>query len=158
LSLKTSLEYWIDSFLAFFMSAVVLDTSIYITAFRTAADRSVNWRYVGADSTIWVSAVVLAELYAGAHSRDIKIVEQLEYDFTKVKRIVVPNLKDWTTAGRVIAQFSSTYDYEATGKVRIMSDALLAMSAARLGITIVTANQRDFARLAALRPFSWRGV
>ena len=34
--------------------------------------------------------------------------------------------------------------------------ALLAMSAGRQGITVVTANRRDFARLAKLRPFSWQ--
>src|SRR5258708_4975736 len=135
------------------MSAVLFDTSIYITALRTAAHEPIYLRHLGPGSKIWVSAVVLAELYAGAHSRDARIVEQLEYHFTKVKRILVPNLKDWTTAGKVLARFSSTYDYEATGKARLMSDALLAMSAVRQGITIVTANQRDFARLAALRPF-----
>jgi len=140
------------------MSAVLFDTSIYVTAFRTGADRPIHLRHLGPGSTIWVSAVVLAELYAGAHSRDAKIVEQLEYDFTKAKRILVPNLKDWTLAGKVLARFSSAYDYEATGKARLMSDALLAMSAARQGITIVTANQRDFARLAGLRPFSWRSM
>jgi predicted nucleic acid-binding protein len=140
------------------MSAVLFDTSIYVTALRTTAHEPIHLRHLGPGSAIWVSAVVLAELYAGAHSRDARIVEQLEYDFTKVKRILVPNLKDWTTAGKVLARFSSTYDYEATAKARLMSDALLAMSAVRQGITIVTANQRDFARLAALRPFSWRGV
>jgi predicted nucleic acid-binding protein len=35
-------------------------------------------------------------------------------------------------------------------------DALIAMSAARLGITVITANVRDFMRLAEFRPFQWR--
>jgi predicted nucleic acid-binding protein len=140
------------------MSAVLFDTSVYVTALRTAAGPPINLRRLDAGSAIWLSALVLAELYAGAHSRDTKIIEHLEYDFTKVKRILTPNLKDWTTTGRVLARFSSAYDYEATGKVRLMNDALLAMSAARQGITIITANQRDFARLAALHPFLWRGL
>jgi len=30
------------------------------------------------------------------------------------------------------------------------------MSAARQGITILTTNERDFARLAQFRPFTWK--
>ncbi len=35
-------------------------------------------------------------------------------------------------------------------------DALIAMSAGRLGITVITANARDFAKLGEFRPFPWR--
>ncbi len=35
------------------------------------------------------------------------------------------------------------------------NDALIAMSASRLGIRIVTANERDFRRLAEFRSFQW---
>ena len=34
--------------------------------------------------------------------------------------------------------------------------ALLAMSAGRRGITIITANERDFGRLAQFHPFHWQ--
>jgi len=37
-----------------------------------------------------------------------------------------------------------------------MNDALIAMSAARLGIAVITANAREFLRLAEFRPFQWR--
>jgi len=30
------------------------------------------------------------------------------------------------------------------------------MSAGRLGITVITANERDFRRLAEFRPFQWQ--
>jgi hypothetical protein len=30
------------------------------------------------------------------------------------------------------------------------------MSAARLGIVVLTANERDFAKLAEIRPFRWQ--
>jgi predicted nucleic acid-binding protein len=38
----------------------------------------------------------------------------------------------------------------------LTNDALIALSAARLGITVITANARDFAKLAEFRPFHWR--
>jgi hypothetical protein len=41
------------------------------------------------------------ELYAGAGERERRVVERLEHDFDKVKRILVPNLSDWTQTGRV---------------------------------------------------------
>ena len=41
-------------------------------------------------------------------------------------------------------------------KGRLTNDALIAMSASRLGITVVTANARDFKKLAEFRLFQWR--
>jgi predicted nucleic acid-binding protein len=38
---------------------------------------------------------------------------------------------------------------------RLTNDALIAMSAGRLGITVITANARDFEKLAKFRPFQW---
>jgi hypothetical protein len=39
------------------------------------------------------------------------------------------------------------------GQGRLANDALIAMSAARRGATVITANERDFARLAEFRAF-----
>jgi predicted nucleic acid-binding protein len=83
-------------------------------------------------------------------------VERLERDFDGVKRILVPNLSDWTQTGKVLAQLAAKYDYEKIGRGRLTNDALIAMSAGRLGITLITANIRDFSKLAEFRSFSWR--
>ena len=72
-----------------------------------------------------------------------------------IRRILVPNLNDWTQAGKVLARLAAAYGYERIGQARLSNDALIAMSAARQGITIITANERDFARLAQFRPFLW---
>jgi predicted nucleic acid-binding protein len=100
--------------------------------------------------------VVLEELYAGAKPRDSRVIERLENDFARAGRILVPNLKDWTLTGKVLARLVAEYDYETIGQTRLTNDALLAMSAARCGITIITANERDFGRLAHLHPFNWQ--
>jgi predicted nucleic acid-binding protein len=105
---------------------------------------------------IWLSSVVLEELYAGAEDRDRHIVERLERDFDKARRVLVPNLSDWTQAGKVLARLAAKYDYEQIGQGRLTNDALIAMSAARTGITVITANRRDFSRLAEFRSFQWR--
>jgi predicted nucleic acid-binding protein len=99
---------------------------------------------------------VLEELYAGVSARDRHIVERLERDFNRAGRISVPNLADWTQMGKVLALLAAKYDYERIGRGRLTNDALIAMSAGRLGITVITANARDFEKLAEFRPFQWR--
>jgi predicted nucleic acid-binding protein len=100
--------------------------------------------------------MVLAELYSGVSARSRKAAEKLERDFERARRVLVPNLSDWTQAGKLLAQLAAKYDYEQIGKGRLTNDALIAMSARRLGIEVITANARDFGKLAEFRPFRWR--
>ena len=99
---------------------------------------------------------MLEELYAGVRGRDRGVVERLEHDFERAKRIVVPNLRDWVQTGEALSQLAVKNGYDRAGRARLTNDALIATSAGRLGITVVTANPRDFARLAQVRPFQWR--
>jgi predicted nucleic acid-binding protein len=135
---------------------VLFDSSIYITALRMGDAAALALRRLAADSPVWLSSVVLEELYAGAGANGIHIVERLEHDFDKAKRIVIPNLGDWTRTGKVLSQLAAKYDYEKIGRGRLTNDALIAMSAGRLGITVITANSRDFSKLAEFHPFSFR--
>ena len=70
--------------------------------------------------------------------------------------LLVPNLSDWTQTGKVLARVAAKYDYEQIGRGRLTNDALIAMSAGRLGITVITANARDFKKLAEFRSFQWQ--
>lgn len=137
------------------MRAVLFDSSIYIAALRSGNDSALSLRR-SFDGSVWLSAVVLEELYAGSTSRDFHLIERLERDFERAKRTLVPNLTDWTVAGKILARLAATYHYELIGRARMTNDALIATSAARTGVTVITANQRDFARLAEFRPFSWQ--
>jgi predicted nucleic acid-binding protein len=138
------------------MQPLLFDASIYITALRTRDDAALSLRRIAGGEPIWLSAVVLEELYAGVIARHRRVVERLERDFEKAGRILVPNLGDWTQTGKVLARLAAKYDYEQIGKGRLTNDALIAISAGRMGITVVTANSRDFGKLAEFRPFRWR--
>lgn len=138
------------------MQPVLFDTSVYITALRIGAEAALKIRRITGGAPVWLSSVVLEELYAGARPRNRLSVERLERDFNRAGRILVPNLTDWTQTGKVLALLASKYDYEQIGKGRLTNDALIAMSAGRLGITVITANARDFEKLAEFRPFQWR--
>jgi len=138
------------------MHPALFDSSLYISALRRGDDAAVALRRLATAAPLWLSAVVLEELYAGAADRDRQVVERLERDFDRAKRILVPNLSDWTQVGKVLARLAAKYHYEQIGQGRLTNDALIAISAARLGITVITANQRDFSRLAEFRTFQWQ--
>jgi len=137
------------------MQPSLFDSSVYITALRRGDDAVLALRRFSVDAPLWLSAVVLQELYAGASDRVIKAVERLERDFDRARRILVPNLSDWTQAGRVLARVATKYRYEKIGLGRLANDALIAMSASRMGVRVITANEQDFSRLAEFRAFQW---
>lgn len=138
------------------MPAVLFDTSFYITALRSGSNSALSRRRAAGSAAVWLSAVVLEELYAGSSGRNRRVVERLERDFHRARRLLVPNITDWTEAGRLLALVGAKYGYEQVGKGRLTNDALIAMSARRSGITVITANARDFGRLALFRKFQWR--
>jgi len=138
------------------MQPALFDSSIYISALRRGDEAAIALRRLATDAPLWLSAVVLEELYAGAADWNRQVVERLERDFDGAKRILVPNLSDWTQAGTVLARLAASYHYEQIGRGRLTNDALIAMSAGRQGITVITANERDFRRLAEFRPFQWQ--
>jgi predicted nucleic acid-binding protein len=138
------------------MQPLLFDTSIYITLLRLRHEAVPGLRRIAAGAPVWLSSVVLEELYAGVIQRNRRVVERLGRDFDRARRILVPNLTDWIQTGKVLALLATKYDYESIGKGRLTNDALIAMSAGRLGITVITSNARDFKKLSDLRPFRWR--
>ena len=140
------------------MQPSLFDTSIYISALRRGNDSALALRRLTADAPLWLSSVVLEELYAGAGDGERHVIESLERDFDRVKRILMPNLSDWTQAGRVLVRLAERYDYEQIGQGRLTNDALIAMSTGRLGVQALTANERDYRRLAEFRAFQWQTI
>jgi len=57
-------------------------------------------------------SVVLEELYADASERDRRASHVWSGISTNAKRILVPNLGDWTQAGKVLARLAGKYHYE----------------------------------------------
>jgi predicted nucleic acid-binding protein len=135
---------------------ILFDSSVYITALRQGRASTVLLQRWAQESPLWLSAVVLEELYAGANPADRRILEKLERDFSRVNRVLVPNLGDWGLAGKILAAVAQKYGYEKIGRARLTNDALIATSAARSGITVISTNARDFALLAKFCPVQWQ--
>ncbi len=134
---------------------ILFDSSLYIRGLRNGDAALALQRWVR-EYPLWLSAVVLEELYAGVDAKNQRTLEKLERDFERAQRMLVPNLSDWTLAGRMLARIGRKYGYERIGQARLTNDALIAASAARCGVTVMTANARDFARLAEFCPLQWR--
>jgi predicted nucleic acid-binding protein len=138
------------------MPRQLFDSSIYIHALRKGQDAGGDLRRLESGGAVWLSAVVLEELYAGARGSHQFAVERLEQQFVKSARLLVPSREDWVHTGKLLAQLAVKYGYEQIGRGRLTNDALIATSSGRLGIEIVTTNARDFSRLAEFSSFRWR--
>ena len=107
---------------------------------------------------LYMLAVVMEELYAGAFDKtSIKLLDKMFETFDKLDRIVVPDANDWQRAGKVIAQLGGKYGFEDIFLARITNDALIALSARRIGAFVVTHNIKDFQRIREFVDFKLYG-
>lgn len=146
------------------MPGILFDTSVYISALRQGdapilSSRRAARKGEAQDRPLWLSVVVLEELLVGARDRRMKkLLSQLERDFARAGRLLVPIQSDWTASGQVLALIGEKYGFEEVGRARMTNDALIAMSAARQGITVLTINDDDYRKIAEFRPFDWERV
>jgi predicted nucleic acid-binding protein len=146
------------------LPGILLDTSVYISALRQGevsilSSRRASRRAEAQDRPLWLSVVVLEELLVGARDRRMKkALTHLEKDFERVGRLLVPLKSDWTASAQVLALIGEKYGYEEVGRARMTNDALIAMSASRNGITVLTINDHDYRKIAEFRPFEWERV
>jgi predicted nucleic acid-binding protein len=144
------------------MAGIVFDTSIYIYALRTGDESILSLRRAartGETETrpLFLSAVVLEELYMGASdARAQKALSRYEREFEKIGRLIVPGKNDWILAGQVLNKIGEKYGFNLVGISRLTNDALIALSGANLGLTIITRNGTDYALINEFRPFSSR--
>jgi predicted nucleic acid-binding protein len=66
------------------MRPVLYDSSVYISALRLGQTTVLQTRNLLHGSPLWLSAVVLEELYAGADAAGRKLLTKLQRDFEQV--------------------------------------------------------------------------
>ncbi|MBI4321887.1 MAG: PIN domain-containing protein [Chloroflexi bacterium] len=122
------------------MRPEVPDTSALIRVLRDESTWPSFYRAI-ASGRLWLSSVVVAELYAGTRSReDARLLDRVVGAMNRVDRLLTPTAGEWSTAGRLIARYVRLY-----GKLRPrdhLADVLIVVSAARLGGSVTTANVR----------------
>lgn len=137
------------------MKPVLFDTSVYIASLRRGEGQIMQTHNLEHGSPLWLSAVVLEELYAGANAAGRKKLTRFERDFEKIGRLLVPALSDWSRTGNVLAHIGEKYGFEQIGRARLTNDTLIGTSASRQGITLLTINERDFGKIAEFCPLKW---
>lgn len=146
------------------MAGIVFDTSVYISAIRRGDAGILDLRRasrMGAENShpLWLSAVVLSELLIGAVDRTARRrLLEMEKDFVRVNRLLVPQQSDWRLSGEVLSLIGQQFGYEQVRRARMTNDALIAMSVARNGFVVLTKNPQDFEQLAQFRPFNWEQI
>ena len=137
------------------MAKVLFDASVYIQAWREKRnDLVVSRAWRGA--FVYLSAVVGCELLRGARDRAMQgTIKRLWKDLASSRRLILPQAQDWYDAGVVLAKIGAKYSYETIGQTRLVHDTLVALSARRHGITVITLNIADFERIAEFRRFSF---
>ena len=128
------------------MAKVTYDANIYIRYKKQSLPRS-----------FYMSAVVLQELVAGANDASaIKEFERLRHEYRTANKLLVPNEEDGWQAGLVLNALQRGRRSKKTGKIprisvaeryRIINDVLIARTAKRAGVMVVTDNVNDFKKI-----------
>ena len=134
----------------------VLDTSLYIDALRNEEARTaLNAFHQSHTPFLHLSAIVAQELRAGVRGAS---ATRLEHDllapYERRGRMVTPSYAAWKEAGRVLSELVSPAGWRSVTR-SFVNDVLLALSCREAGTILITANIRDFARIAVARPFEF---
>src|SRR4030042_5552439 len=136
---------------------VILDTSIYIPFINEGIAHPVLELEYGTP-LLYMSAVVIEELYAGAlDNSSVKLLDRLYKTFDNLDRLVVPEASDWQKTGKIIAKLSQQYGFEEKFLAKKTNDVLIALSARQIGAVVVTNNVKDFLRIKEFVDFEIYG-
>jgi tRNA(fMet)-specific endonuclease VapC len=137
----------------------VLDTNLYVRAFRNVADAEALQRFYDANVRgLYLSSVVLHELMFGASSprKSEELLREVARPFRRTGRTVTPSHDAWIKAGNLLAEFAWNEGLErGTVPRSLVNDVLLAASCREQGLTLVTENERDFRRIQKRMKFEY---
>ena len=125
----------------------LLDTSVYIPYINQGINHPVL-ESVGKAPVIYMSAVVMEELYAGAFDGSTKrLLDRIFTSFQKLGRMISPDASEWQRAGKIVATLSRKYGFEQIFLARLVNDILIALCARRVGAMLFTRNRKDYLRI-----------
>lgn len=142
------------------MKKYVLDTNLYVRAFRSAADaRELEMFYRNFASAVYLSSIVLHEILVGTKTEEkrTEVDEAIARPLRRTNRVVTPSHAAWAGAGRVIAELAATerLDLRSVPK-SFVNDVLLAESCREAGAILLTDNLADFKRIRRVVRFEFR--
>ena len=137
----------------------VLDTQLFINAFRDPAANEELRRFHQAFSPLeHLSVIVAQELRAGVkRPQDRKALERNVLSlFTRAGRTITPSAEAWHRSGDLLAEMARQEGLEiARVSTAFANDVLLALSCREAGCILVTDNERDFQRIRRFVQFDF---
>src|SRR5579862_543053 len=119
-------------------SLLIFDTSVFVAQLRTGRHQE---RIDAITGLIRTSAVVLAELWRGAH-------KTAERDFlralTRNHPVLTPTEKNWVESGQILAKIRIESGYSSDKLRDLHFDVLIALTVRSYGARLVTSNRSDF--------------
>jgi len=139
------------------MNKLLLDTNIYIDYYRT--DKFAAYFEKTSENTVYVSAIVVMELLSGAFTKSaIAPIDNLWNLARMSKKLIVPLWSDYVEAGKLLAKLQSQKGYEIKKTLGLTNDVLIALSARRIGSTVITQNRKDFEAIQSVKDFKLKIV
>jgi predicted nucleic acid-binding protein len=138
----------------------VLDTNLYVRAFRNAQQASEVEDFVREFApAIHLSSIVLHELLVGASTgvKRTEVAEAIGRPFRRTNRIITPSPSAWEEAGKGIARLAARERMQLRAIPKsLVHDFLLAESCRESGMTLITDNLADFQRIRRVTRFAFR--
>jgi predicted nucleic acid-binding protein len=135
----------------------VLDTNCFIDATHDADVRtSLETFSLAAAPGLYLSAVVAAELRAGAGRSRSTLERHVLEPYVRRGRVLTPSIHAWETLGTVLSGLAERDGLVLRQTPRsFVFDVLIAHSCREAGAILVSANTRDLERIGRVFPFDF---
>jgi len=135
----------------------VLDTNCFIDAARNAETGAAFEAFcTNAAPGLHLSAVVAAELRAGAGRSRSTLERVVLAPYVRHDRVIAPSAKSWDVLGNTLAALVQREGLVLAQMRRsFVFDILIAHSCREAGAVLVSANKRDFERIARVFAFDF---
>jgi predicted nucleic acid-binding protein len=133
---------------------VLLDTNVLIGFFRNPRQKE-EFELRSHRPLLFMSSVVALDLFAGCRTqRQERALSSFLKPFEKAGRMLTPDHGCFREAGRVLAGLGQD-GIGAAHRRQIVNDTLIAVTAGRAGVVVVTANAADFSLIEKHTPVRW---
>ncbi len=134
---------------------VLPDTNVWLRWLRARATTGLADR--GDRLRVYLSAIVLQELWAGARDRREALDLDRIHDLARqAGKLVTPPAAAWILSGQALAALAAKRHLGSARLWTLRNDVLFAASAVLLGATVLTENIRDFTVIAGVLPVEYR--
>jgi predicted nucleic acid-binding protein len=139
-------------------SVLLLDTNVYIS--RAAGRLPATLRELIDQSLLFHCSVVLAELAVGVANADpsrpgwpaLRDHYVALFAAIPASRLVTPDAQTWTDASVIAGTLARTQGFQTHQRKECLNDVLIFLTAAKAGVTVLTANRDEFDLIQQLAP------